>query len=129
MKNKFNKMLTALPFCFPFAFAFFAVDYYLSDRWSWLSIAAAALMGVISFVYAALGKENEMFVSNGVGIFISFIITCFIWNSVDQTSFWDSHEMTFRQYVELMQIISLGIPLFAVLAVKIIKKIKNKIKK
>ncbi|MBQ3044970.1 MAG: hypothetical protein IJO03_08925 [Clostridia bacterium] len=129
MKNKVKKMLTAFPFCFPFAFSFFAVNYYLSKEWSWLSIAAAVLLGVLSFVYAVVGKESEMLMSSKVGILISFIIICFLWNSVDKLSFWENYGMTFRHYFELMELISLGIPLFAAIVVKIIKKIKNKTKK
>lgn len=86
-------------------------------------------MGVLSFVYVILGEENTMFVGNKVGIFISFIIICFLWNDVDQISFWEKHGMTFKHYVELMGLIALGIPLFAAVTVKISKKIKNKIKK
>ncbi len=124
MKNKILKAVSAFPFWVPYPFIFFAVDYYLKDELSWLSIVLAAFLGVISFIYAAAGKEKEMIFGCDVGILISAIITCAAEDSFDK-----SLSYPFGSYLSFVLFLILAvkfIPLFATVAVKIIKKIKNK---
>jgi len=125
MKKVLN-ILAAFPFCIPFAFIFFAVDYYLTDEWAWLKIVTAVFFAALSFTYASLGKEKEMRICNYIGIAISIAVSCSVWNGIDQISFCENHSLSFSGYLGLLMLIQFNLPMFVVCVVKIIEKIKNK---
>lgn len=126
MKNKILKAVSTLPFWIPFPFIFLAVDYYLTDEQSWIAIALAALLGVLSFTYATAGKIKEMLAGSAVGFLISVIITSIVNNGFDEGWF---TPLTSMSYVVVLAAAVLIIQLFGILLSKIAKKIKNKIKK
>lgn len=58
MKNRILKAVSAFPFWVPYPFIFFAIDYYLKDELSWLSIVLAAFFGGY-FLYLCSGRQRK----------------------------------------------------------------------
>ena len=124
--KKILNVLTAFPFCIPFGFAFFAVDYYLSDKWVWLNFAALVLLCALSVIYVLLGKEKEMYICNHIGMAITVVIGCLVWNSIDKIEFIETYDLTLKRCLSLMTKVQLMVPFLIMITVKIIKKIKNR---
>lgn len=125
MNNNLVKTLSTLPFWIPFPFVFLAVDYYLNDEQSWIAIAAAALLGVLSFTYVATDKIKEMIAGDSIGFLISCITTSFLNDGWDESFF---KPLTSISYLHVLILGVIIIQLFAVVTVKIRKKIKSKMK-
>ncbi len=126
MKKDFLTFARTLPFWIPFPFIFLAVDYYLTAEQSWISIAFAAFLGVLSFTYAASGKITEMFAGDSIGFLISCVTTSFLNDNFDESFF---KPFTSISYLLILIACILIVQIFAILTVKICKKIKSKIKK
>ena len=87
MKEDLLTAARILSFCIPFPLIFLAVDYHLADEQAWIAIAAALLLGAISFCYASVGKTAEMFAGDSVGSLISCITTSFLNDGFDESFF------------------------------------------
>lgn len=126
MKENLSTAARILPFCIPFPLIFLAVDYYLNDEQSWIAIAAAVFLGVISFGYALMGKTAEMFAGDSVGFLISSITTSYLNNGFDESFF---KPLTSISYLHSLINGIILFQIFAILAVKICKKAKSNNKK
>ena len=126
MKDNILRFVRTLPFWIPFPLIFLAVDYYLTDEQSWIAIAAASFLGVISFTYAVMGRLPEMFAGDSMGFLISCIATSFLNNGFDESFF---KPLTSISYLHVLIAVVIAVQLFSILTVKICKKIKAKIMK
>lgn len=124
MKEKFLKAASTLPFWIPFPFIFLVIEYYLKQPS--ISIVIAALLGAVSFTYAAAGKTKEMLAGSAVGALLSLIFTSIVNDGFDEGWF---SPLTSMSYVVVLAVMVLLIQLFGVLVKAVLKKIKNKIKK
>lgn len=125
MNNNLIKTLSTLPFWIPFPFIFLAVDYYLTDEDSWMAIAAAVLLGTLSFIYIATDRIKEMIAGDSMGFLISCITTSFLNDGWDESFF---KPLTSISYLHVLILAVVVIQLFAFAVQATTKKIKTKIR-
>lgn len=123
MKENLKKILYALPFWIPFPLIFLAIDYYLTDEQSWIAVAAASLLGVLSFGYISAGKTAEMFAGDCMGFLISCIVTSAINDNFDESFFKPFSSIS---YLHILIGAVIIVQLLAVAIFKICSKIKEK---